>query len=337
MNARNLVATHLKQVTVSSPARLHLGFLDLNGSIGRKFGSFGLAIDSHFTTINVQQAKQFFINSPNETVTEKVRRITEQFYKTVGKTVEDKNVAINVNELIPSHAGFGSGTQLNLTLGSALAHYHGVDVPTQKLAIALGRGQRSGIGIASFDHGGFIVDGGNKPETNKPPMLFQQNFPEHWRIVLIMDHNNTGIHGKQETNAFNTLPTFPQSYAERICHLTLMQLLPSLIEQDINNFGQAITNIQAIIGDHFSLAQGGRYTSKAVEKLLHEAQSLGFKGIAQSSWGPTGCIFTASEDEATKLVKKLNEKQQNSGTTKQKLEIFVAKANNAGAIIKQEL
>jgi len=32
-------------IRVTAPARLHLGFLDLNGAIGRRFGSIGLAID----------------------------------------------------------------------------------------------------------------------------------------------------------------------------------------------------------------------------------------------------------------------------------------------------
>jgi len=330
------VATRLNQITVSSPARLHLGFLDLNGNIGRKFGSFGLAIDSHYTTVNIQAADSLQIKSSNEAARQKVIKITDQFYNTIGSPVKDKHVTININELIPSHAGFGSGTQLNLTVGSALARFHGITTSTQDLAETLGRGQRSGIGIASFDHGGFIVDGGNKAQSNKPPMLFQHSFPEQWRIVLIMDPSNKGIHGQQETSAFNTLPKFPESYAERICHLTLMQLLPSLIEQDINEFGEAVTNIQAIIGDHFAPAQGGRYTSKTVALLLHEALSLGFKGIAQSSWGPTGCVFASSEYEAQELVQKLNAKLQNIDLNKHKVEIYVAKANNSGAIIKPE-
>ena len=32
-------------VKVTANARLHLGFLDLNGDLGRKFGSIGLCLD----------------------------------------------------------------------------------------------------------------------------------------------------------------------------------------------------------------------------------------------------------------------------------------------------
>ncbi|MFD0935973.1 GHMP kinase, partial [Methylobacterium trifolii] len=33
-------------VEVEAPARLHFGFLDLHGGLGRRFGSIGLAIDA---------------------------------------------------------------------------------------------------------------------------------------------------------------------------------------------------------------------------------------------------------------------------------------------------
>ena len=32
------------RVTVKAPARLHFGFIDLDGSMGRMFGSIGVAI-----------------------------------------------------------------------------------------------------------------------------------------------------------------------------------------------------------------------------------------------------------------------------------------------------
>jgi predicted sugar kinase len=60
---------------------------------------------------------------------------------------------------------------------------------------------------------------------------------------------------------------------------------------------------------------------------------MGFKGIAQSSWGPTGCVFSDSEQNAMKLVENLHKKIKNSQLKHQELEILVAKANNSGAII----
>src|SRR5258708_15684104 len=43
-------------VEVFAPARLHLGFLDLNGGLGRRFGSLGLTIDGIGTRLTVTRA-----------------------------------------------------------------------------------------------------------------------------------------------------------------------------------------------------------------------------------------------------------------------------------------
>src|ERR1700744_921120 len=43
-------------VMVDAPARLHLGFLDPNASLGRAFGSLGLVIDSAGTQVEARRA-----------------------------------------------------------------------------------------------------------------------------------------------------------------------------------------------------------------------------------------------------------------------------------------
>ncbi len=43
-------------VTVAAAARLHLGFLDMNGGLGRRFGGLGLAIDRPATRLTIRRA-----------------------------------------------------------------------------------------------------------------------------------------------------------------------------------------------------------------------------------------------------------------------------------------
>jgi len=324
-------------VHVSAPARLHLGFLDLNGSIGRKFGSIGLAIDSYATTIIIKKQPEttLFGLTISDNLSQRIIAIIKLFYQTLGQHIaqKDHGVAVNIEQLIPKHAGFGSGTQLTLTIGTALCRLHAISATTAEIAHSLGRGKRSGIGIATFDLGGFIIDGGNVSNTDSnlsPPLIAQPHFDNDWRIVLIMDNQHQGVHGQQEKQAFDTLPTFPQSSAQAICHLTLMQLLPALVEKDLDTFGSAISQIQSLIGDHFAPIQGGRYTSKKVAQALDYAQQLNFKGIAQSSWGPTGCVFVADELQATQLVSTLSSHYNDEHT----LSFIIAKASQYGATIE---
>ncbi|MDO8827002.1 beta-ribofuranosylaminobenzene 5'-phosphate synthase family protein [Methylophaga sp.] len=323
-------------IFVQAPARLHLGFLDLNGGLGRHFGSIGLAVNSHHTKLSLADSAEQ--HQSDITITDatkhKITKLINQFYLTLGKTIPtaSRKTTINIHSLIPEHAGLGSGTQLALVIGRLLATYHQLDVSTPDIAQALDRGKRSGIGISTFDNGGFVVDAGLGAHSPTPVRLFQQAFPSQWRLVMLMDKTHQGIHGQTEIQAFQTLPEFPLQHSQRICHLTLMQLLPALIEQDIDLFGSAVSEIQTLIGQHFAPAQGGQYTSKPIAMLLEHAKSLGFNGMAQSSWGPTCCVFTDSQSKADQLIAEFRGKI-NSDPQLQNIELLNAAGVNQGASI----
>lgn len=326
-------------VRVSAPARLHLGFLDLNGDTGRKFGSIGLAINSHHTIIKVQHAEKMNVTGDcaNPQIIQQVEQLLAKFYLAFGNKITHSNraVSLTIEQLIPEHVGFGSGTQLSLAVGTALCHLYHINASTAEIAQQLGRGKRSGIGIATFEKGGFIVDGGNKPNQNTaPPLLAHHHLPDEWQMVLVMDPEHKGIHGQQEKNAFNTLAKFPLLNSQAICHLCLMQLLPALVENDLDQFGHAITKIQRLIGDHFAPAQGGRYTSEKVAFLLEKALNLGHTGIAQSSWGPTGIIFVKDKMTATSLITNLKTYAQSVLPSANQLTFIIAQANKYGASIE---
>lgn len=261
--------------------------------------------------------------------------IVEHFYTSLGKNIpiDQHGVLLELIELIPSHAGLGSGTQLAIAISTALCKLHNMSASTRDIAEQLGRGARSGIGIATFDHGGFIIDGGLGKSSTTPPLLMHHDFPQSWRVVLIMDTNNQGIHGEEELLAFENLAAFPLADSQAICHHVLMKLLPAMIEQEIDLFGQAITDIQSLIGDHFAPAQGGRYTSQRVTSLLLHAQNQGHTGIAQSSWGPTGCIFVEDENTAKQLIITLSDYAKQHDIDDTGLSFITAKANENGADI----
>lgn len=326
-----------QSVGINAPARLHLGFLDLNGSLGRKYGSIGLAINTHSTAMRFTLGETFQLTGV-EAASPNAKRITalcEQFFSSLGHPVAHSNPAphIEVTSLIPEHAGLGSGTQLAITVGTGLCKLFGIEATTADIAFAMGRGKRSGIGISTFDLGGFVVDGGLTPQTTSPPVLSRIGFPEEWRIITVMDHQQQGVHGEQEQIAFRDLPTFPKSSSQQICHLTLMQLLPAIAEKQIDDFGSAVTEIQELIGQHFSPYQGGKFSSTRVERLLGFAQQAGHKGIAQSSWGPTGCIFVKDQSTAEQLQQALQSHTKADRSMAENLTISIATANNTGASI----
>ncbi len=54
-------------VRVEAPARLHFGFLDLHGGLGRRFGSIGLAIDAPSLALSARRAARPSVEGPKPT------------------------------------------------------------------------------------------------------------------------------------------------------------------------------------------------------------------------------------------------------------------------------
>lgn len=310
-------------VAVQATARLHLGFLDLNGSIGRRFGSIGLALDAPATTLTLARASSQRVTGPEHL---RAAAHLEKMQRHLGLAGHYELV---LREAIPAHAGLGSGTQLALAVATALRRLEGFDLDIPGDAEQLQRGARSGAGAALFAQGGLIVDGGHGTRKGTPPVLARLAFPESWRIVLVMDKGIKGVHGEDERAAFATLPQFQASGAADICRHLLMQALPALIESDIGQFGAAIAQIQTILGDYFAPAQGGRYTSAAVGKIMAALGEAGAHGLGQSSWGPTGFAFAESEGEARRLVDQV---AQDAALLH--LDVLICKGLNYGARIE---
>ena len=313
-------------VTVTVPARLHLGFLDLNGDLGRRFGSIGLAISGLRTQVTMTRAAQTRAEGPDA---ERVENYLDAMQKRLA--LEDGHHA-KVNEGVPAHAGLGSGTQLALAVAWGLRTLHRLPPDIHGDMAALGRGARSGVGIGAFGGGGLVVDAGRGALTKVPPIVGQTFFPEHWRVVVLLDPQRQGVHGADEVNAFSTLPPMPAADAAHLCRLVLMKALPAVAEDDLVNFGSAITELQACVGDYFAPAQGGRrFSSPDVTALLRHLEQQGAFGIGQSSWGPTGFAFAESEAQANQLVAIARQHPNARG-----LDIRVCAGLNRGAELQSE-
>ena len=312
-----------QSVTVNTPARLHLGFVDLGGALGRKFISAGVAIDGFGTKLTVAPAKRFSGTGPCE------KRAVDYARALFEKWNLEGGCSIDIHKAIPQHAGLGSGTQLALCVGTAIAKLWDVDVSTAEIAQELGRGARSGIGIGAFDQGGVIVDGGRGQNTRVPPIVARHPFPEAWRMLIILDESDTGLHGVSESDAFSTLPRFSDQCAGFLSRQVLARVLPGVIENNLQDFGSGVREIQQRVGDYFAPAQGGRYTSQAVAQVLEYLIEKQVPGVGQSSWGPTGFAFFDSDTAAHSMLREL----QNTFNELPQLAYKVVQGNNHGSVI----
>jgi beta-RFAP synthase len=284
-------------VTVDAPARLHLGFLDPNASLGRAFGSVGLMIDGGGTRIEARFAERDSISGAlSDAERERIAICLERLHAAFDPTP----VAIQVTQMPRAHTGLGSGTQLALAVGMAFVRLLGHLATTSELASLLGRGARSGIGVLGFDSGGLLVDGGPSGDLRPgvPPLLARQPFPENWRVLLVSDTAREGLHGPEERRGLAALAPFPQRLAAHLCHLVLMKILPGAAERNIVPFAHGLTEMQQTIGEYFAPVQGGVFTSPGVERALRAVAAQRTAGIGQSSWGPTGFAIVGSARDA---------------------------------------
>ena len=282
-------------VTVTVPARLHLGFLDLDGGLGRRFGGLGLTLDAPCTRLRLWRGGPPAADGPDAARARAfLDRLARHFHI-------DAKVRLTVDEAIPEHVGLGSGTQLALAAGVALCRLYDIDAGAREVAAALGRGTRSGIGIGAFEQGGVLLDGGRGDGVEPPPIVSRFPFPEPWRVLLIADARRRGRHGDDEAEAFHRLPPFGKERAGHLCRLMLMAALPALAEEDLDGFGAAVAELQRVVGDYFAPFQGGRFSSPLMAEVLAWLDSEGVAGVGQSSWGPTGFALVGSEDDAQEL------------------------------------
>jgi len=312
------------KVIVKTPARLHLGLIDMNGDLGRMFGGLGVGIDHPNVVVEAKNASDLQITGKEAELT---NLLANRFFSVYH--VEPK-VHLNVVKTIPSHMGLGSGTQLALAIAVALTKLSNVKANVSELAMAMGRAKRTSVGTTIFQSGGFVVDGGKNLKTQTfPPLIYRQPFPSEWRFIVVIPNHTQGLSNSQENHAFDKLTQMPVVDVGQICRLTMLKLLPALAENDIESFGDALTKIQVLTGTHFAQAQGGTYASPVCAECIEFMKKTGVSGVGQSSWGPALYAVMKQEQAKQTLAKVKAYLKEGVGG-----EAFIAKANNKGADIK---
>lgn len=316
-------------VRVQAPARLHLGFLDPAGTLGRRFGSLGLVITGPETVVELARAPadRFEAVAGAGSALARAREHVEALRAATDCRAP---IALRLRAALPAHMGLGSGTQLALAVGRAFCTCFGLERTTADLAALLGRGLRSGVGVAGFDTGGLLLDGGPRADGAPAAVLSRIEMPAAWRVLLVLDPRTQGLSGAQERAALAQLAPLPRATAAEICHEVLMRVLPGAAGAEFAPFAAGVNRMQELLGAHFAPAQGGQaFTSEAVGRLLRWVGTHASAAIGQSSWGPAGFAILASEAEARQALAAAAA----AGPVDPALQVQLVRARNQGAIV----
>jgi beta-RFAP synthase len=320
--SRSNATASSRQARVTATARLHFGFLDPSGRGEPPFGSFGLSLDRPKTRLVLQPARSFQASGAER---DRALRYLKEMALSAGI---DAAYELHVEEAILPHVGLGSGTQLALAVGSAFSALEKLRLDPAEIARRLGRGGRSGIGIATFAQGGTVLDSGPK-DRRLPELVARAPFPAEWRVLLIFDRESDGLAGANETAAFEALPDFPRSKSAELYQRIAESAMPALAARDFTRFCADVGYQQACMGEYFAPLQGGHYTSPRVAESLAWLAAQGVTGLGQSSWGPTGFAFFASEREGEAAASEARARAGPGG-----LSFELARGRNEGAKIE---
>jgi len=324
---------------ITTPSRLHIALIDLNGSYGRVDGGIGVCLEKpgfclsaepsdHDTEIVFKDK-----NLPGSVTSEYTRKIVRAEQNIRTKLGLEENYVFTVNSTYPSHSGLGSGTQIALATGKLMTESVGIHLSSVELAKIVGRGGTSGIGVYGFDMGGFILDGGHSKKQKKsfmpssaseaiPPVLIgRYEFPEDWNIVLaIPKEDRNRFSGSAEINIFETCCPIPKEDTKLLSHIVLMNLVPFLIEKDLEGFGKSLNRIQEIA---FNKVEFELQPPIITERMIKMRECC--PGVGLSSLGPT--LFGVYDKKDTSVPKEVQEMLGDS------VNVVVTKAQNHGAVI----
>lgn len=313
-------------VHVRTGSRLHFGLLGPPAPHGRRdYGGVGLMIESPGLVLSVSRAAAWSADGP---LAERALALGQRFAAAEGLGA----YRVQIESAAALHAGLGTGTQLALAVVQAMQAGAGrKPLATADLARGAGRGLRSGLGVHGFVHGGLLVDGGKTGRSDLAPLVARHQFPPTWPVVLVLPSWGPGLHGEAEMLAFERLRRDGSAgrAADGLCRILVLEMLPALVEQDVDAFGEAVFEYNRRVGELFASVQGGPYASPRVAELIAFLRGLGARGVGQSSWGPGVFAVLGNEEQANELARCT---RRRFGLRDE--EILLTRAMNSGAIIE---
>jgi beta-ribofuranosylaminobenzene 5'-phosphate synthase len=331
------------KIRITTPCRIHLSLIDENGYTGRVDGGIGLMLDRPNVVFEASNHAEEFKIKAHKYYRESIEVINEQASKIFKAfNISNKNFHFYLRRYYPSHVGLGSKTQLSLAIAKSIIKLKNIkDISLIELTKLVERGGTSGIGWRGFEYGGFILDGGHdfgkgkEKETFLPSSasksadpaltILRYPIPENWRFILIIPNVKKGAYGDEEISVFQTHAPIPKEEVNEVSHQILMKIIPGLLKNDLDCFGQGLKRIQSIGFKKIEID----LQHDIVKNMLRFLEENGLKAYGMSSFGPSVIGITENDEHANHLLKLAQMRLKGTGG-----HIYICKPNNCGAKIE---
>lgn len=286
-------------------SRLHLTLLAMHCGEYRQNGGLGFAIADPKCELTFSTADDFVIIDQriNPLANNELARLLTLLQNEQIRSDFSVALKIVINGNMRPHAGFGSGTTLNLACLEALHILNDSKPSAAELIAASGRGSTSGVGIRSYFSGGYVFDLGRTLDgkalspshqvtaTQVPLLLDQRPMPD-WAIGLCMPLSIEHMSQAEERAFFErTCPLPAEAVYETVYH-SLFGLYAALRESDWSTFCLALRTVQVCAWKNAERLEYGA-NLMTIEQALYNA---GAEAVGMSSLGPS--LFFLANDVA---------------------------------------
>ncbi len=312
------------RVEVQAPSHVHVGNVDIEGGMGRLYGTLGFTLRWPRLRMFAEEREGLLVEAPAS-----VKRVVEGYARLFSEAY-GVGARIVVEETIPRGIGLGATTAIALSVGAALATLAGRRWTPEELAVKAGRARVSGLGLYAFKHGGFLVDGGFVPgRPAPPPLIFRALVPSSISVVVAVPDtpvlDEILALKEREDEVLESMPPMSSEMACANARRVLMGVLPAAAEGDWATAGRYLYALNSGLGDYWEARQRGRYCCREAEEAVRIFMESGAYCACQSSWGPTvyGLVPSDRAEEARSALA-----SRITGAT------WITSVSNEGAVLR---
>ncbi|MHB8117508.1 MAG: beta-ribofuranosylaminobenzene 5'-phosphate synthase [Methanothrix sp.] len=321
-----------QRIVIQTPSRLHLTLTDLTGSSGRVDGGVGISLDEPNILLEAERCEDLVAVGENADRALAAARAVQKHLNLGG-------ARLSIRSGYRMHVGLGGGTQLGIAAGKALCELYHQPLSVREIARIIARGGTSGIGTAAFETGGFLIDGGHSFGPGKDKMSFspssacsgvrpasvtmRHEFPRDWKIILALPDIAAGAHGNREVDIFREYCPLPVAEVHELCYQILVRMVPSLVEENLEEFGAAVNRVQEIGFKKIEVM----LQHPVVHRLMAAMREAGAACAGLSSFGPA--VYAITDTQGRDIEAAAREAMRDVGG-----EILFTRARNEGARVR---
>lgn len=273
-----------REVSVRAGYRVYVGFYRFR-DMPYLYGAVGFSLEEPQLLLSASDSSNVYIDVPLQEITNLIKEVL--------KVLGVNKVSISLGGYIRLHCGLGLRTRVLLSTITAVSLLKKLDTNPVEVALAMGRGKFSIIGIHTFLHGNLIIDSGVKLRSNEivkgPEPIAILPVPREWYVVVVVPGDLRSSYTDLEQYLKEV-----REYAHQLqLYREISRLMTALTHRDFKTFTEAVSNIQEHNSNYFTESLGRFYNEVSLE-LIDQMRKAGLKGVGQSLLGIAIFGFTDS-------------------------------------------